>query len=412
MLLGQGTPLSTDASGAVTGPVGTPQGGLLGGLSNFLGNNSDRLTSMGMGFLSGANQAEGFQNAMLGMQRGTLLDRQKQALQLAQSEKLARQKAYATAFQKNPALAGYSDIATADPDAGKALLAAQLSKDNSPIMVPKGAVALGRDGKTLFDNSSDGEDTADIKNLAFLNKQRAAAGQPPMGMDQFKTLSAQNISVNTAMNPVLNAVKERLDSSTTEAKSAADTIRAVHNARSQLDANGGIISGALANDRLKLQKLADLFGIGDSEKITNSETFLTAIKPQVIAMMKATGTNPSNADREFSAMMSGGDIRLQEAAIRRTLDFNEQNARGTIQRHNSLVGGVMQTLPKDQQGYSGILQIQEPGPYEISKARPQAPAPDVAAPAQYSRTATNPKTGQKIGLNPATNRWEPIKNGR
>ena len=128
-LLGQGTPVATDAQGQVTGPAAPPQGGLLGGLSNFLGNNSDRLTSMGMGMLSGANQAEGFQNAMLGMQRGAVLDRQREQLRQAQMDKLTKQKAAREFAQKYPQYAG---MLQANPELASQFAKAQFEDQLDP----------------------------------------------------------------------------------------------------------------------------------------------------------------------------------------------------------------------------------------------------------------------------------------
>lgn len=107
MLFGR-TPMATQG-GEVIGPVTEPQGGLLGNLRNSSGS----LLGFGMGMLSGANQQEGFGNAMTGMQRGVLTDRQRKAMQEAQMERLQTQRARQTAASK---LGIDPDIAAADPD--------------------------------------------------------------------------------------------------------------------------------------------------------------------------------------------------------------------------------------------------------------------------------------------------------
>jgi hypothetical protein len=132
MLFGRGTPMATQ-NGEITGPIGEPQGGLLGGLRN----SSGALMGFGMGMLGGANQQEGFQNGMVGMQRGVLTDRQRKAMQEAQMEKLrmqAARKGLAAKYGMDPALAdvpGVQDRILADrldPDSATRsdLLRAQL----------------------------------------------------------------------------------------------------------------------------------------------------------------------------------------------------------------------------------------------------------------------------------------------
>ena len=61
MLFGR-TPMATQG-GQITGPITEPQGGFLGKLRD----SSDSLLGFGMGMLGGANQQEGFTNAMTGM---------------------------------------------------------------------------------------------------------------------------------------------------------------------------------------------------------------------------------------------------------------------------------------------------------------------------------------------------------
>jgi hypothetical protein len=103
VLFGRGTPMATQ-NGEITGPIGEPQGGLLGGLRN----SSGALMGFGMGMLGGANQQEGFQSGMVGMQRGVLTDRQRKAMQEAQMEKLrmqAARKGLAEKYGMDPALA-------------------------------------------------------------------------------------------------------------------------------------------------------------------------------------------------------------------------------------------------------------------------------------------------------------------
>jgi hypothetical protein len=142
------------------------------------------------------------------------------------------------------------------------------------------------------------------------------------------------VSVNTGLNPIVQGAGKAFMDRATAAQAAADEIRALHDARSQLDKPGGIISGFRAGDRVAMQQLAGLFG-ADTSRVQNSQTFEGAMKPVIMAALGGSlGTGVSNADRDFLQRAAGGDIRLDEGAIRRLSDIMEKAARGKIQRAN------------------------------------------------------------------------------
>lgn len=100
------------------------------------------------------------------------------------------------------------------------------------------------------------------------------------------------------------------------AKSAASGLAALNEAERALP---GAITGAGADAQLALQKVAEFFGVGDTKAIVDTETFRSAIAPQIAAMLKATTgtTQVSNADREFAEKAAGGSIALDKGSIQR-----------------------------------------------------------------------------------------------
>lgn len=88
----------------------------------------------------------------------------------------------------------------------------------------------------------------------------------------------------------------------------------------------GAITGPMANQRLFLQQVGAALGIADPSAIVNTQTFRSAIAPQVAAMIKATvgSTQISNTDRDFAMMAAGGDIELNEGTILRLIDIMER----------------------------------------------------------------------------------------
>lgn len=173
-----------------------------------------------------------------------------------------------------------------------------------------------------------------------------------------------NVSVSTAVNPVLKGLGDQFVAGAEAARAQGDTIRSIHNARTELDRAGGIVSGAGADQLLALRKIGAAFGVQDAGAIQNTETFRTQIKPIVLDTVKGLGSGSgiSNADRDFALQAVGGDIKLDEGTIRRVLDITEKAARGKIDRHNTLADKMLATQP-DLAAISPMLRIDPPVAY-------------------------------------------------
>lgn len=124
------------------------------------------------------------------------------------------------------------------------------------------------------------------------------------------------------------------------ARSAASGYNAIKEAKQAVDA--GIISGAGADQVLGLQKIGAALGLVDPTVIQNTETFRSAIAPQVAAILKATaGTaNLSNADREFAEKAAGGSIALDVGTIKRLIGIMEKASRTSLEAYNSRLNEV------------------------------------------------------------------------
>lgn len=177
---------------------------------------------------------------------------------------------------------------------------------------------------------------------------------------------------NTAQRDILTkSIIPKLDKSQEGANSAKDEINAIHRAREQLDSAGGIFSGAGADIRMKLAKVADFLGVPNADKIENTEAFGSAIGARVLALVKGlgAGTSISNADREYAAAMAGGNIRLNEGSIRRILDIGEQAARVKIDSHNNNAARMVKSNEALKE-YGDVYRVEAPGSYK----KPAAPA--------------------------------------
>ncbi|WVT74021.1 hypothetical protein QM996_02585 [Sinorhizobium chiapasense] len=185
-----------------------------------------------------------------------------------------------------------------------------------------------------------GEYTTDRKNYEF------GLIDPEFRKQQLEDKKASATTINNGGG----SDKQFFDTMAEEAKiakQAANGLTSMREARKAID--GGAILGAGADMRLGLQKVGALLGVTDSQAITNTETFRSAIAPQVSAMLKMTvGTaNISNSDREFAEKAAGGSILLDEKSITRLLDIMERANTEIVNGFNSKV----ETIYPDGKGF-------------------------------------------------------------
>jgi hypothetical protein len=229
-------------------------------------------------------------------------------------------------------------------------------------------------------------------------EERAAQGIRPTDTAPYRLNTTTNklegvggggTTINNVANPIMATVGEQLKTTQTQAVAAANQLRATQEARAQLDAPGGVLTGFRAGDRLAMQKIATLFGV-DPSKVENTETFRAAMKPAVLEIVKGlgSGVSISNADRAFAEKAAGGDIDLNEGTIRRILDIAEKSARYKIDQHNEFVDKIS-GASGEAQPYAQSLKVDAPPPAKQPPANArQAPdgkfyIPDPNRPGKY-----------------------------
>jgi hypothetical protein len=208
-------------------------------------------------------------------------------------------------------------------------------------------------------------------------EERAAQGIRPTDTAPYRLNIATNklegvggggTTINNVQNPIMATVGEQLKTSQTQAIAGANQLRATQEAKAQLDAPGGVITGFRAGNRLDLQKVASLFGV-DPTKVENTETFRAAMKPAVLEIVKGLGSGQgiSNADRVFAEKAAGGDIELNEGSIRRILDIAERSAKYKVDQHNQFVDKIS-SASGEAQPFAQSLKV------DLPKAAKQPPA--------------------------------------
>lgn len=260
---------------------------------------------------------------------------------------------------------------------------------NAEFPTKREAGQLDVEGKRLGNEKSRRElptagQTAQQQNYNFYANQERDAGRQPKSFFEWSQeqgkASASNVTVNNAVNPILKGMGEQFVAGAESARASVDTIRTIHNARKEIDSEGGIFSGAAGTGQLNLAKVGSLFGVTDPKAIANTEAFRAAIGESVLNRAKALGANPSNTDRDYIQAVMAGNISLDEKSIRRILDIQEKSARTAIERHNSLADKMLETQPELKQ-VAPMLRIEPPPEYQKpagSNAPVKVTSPDEA----------------------------------
>ncbi len=211
----------------------------------------------------------------------------------------------------------------------------------------------------------------------------------------------------------MTMIKDRVTNYETKirpaAQAALDDINAIHQTRQVLDA--GAFTGTGAEAKTLAAKIGEQLGI-PSEQAQNTQVLgATLAKRVIVGMGGSLGTGVSNADVKFMERAAGGDIAMDEGAIRRILDIGERQSRYVLKKHDAEAARTMQLPGMAQLGGDQFAVPPAQNYAEWSKANPLPPlqtTPGVAAPGettqpapaqggyQEGQTATNPQTNEKM----------------
>jgi len=184
--------------------------------------------------------------------------------------------------------------------------------------------------------------TTDLTELDRINRERAAAGQEPLSAETFLADQAKrkqtniNLDSGASNKQVFDEMSKRREL----AQASADALPGIARARKALN-DGGIFGGG-ADKIMQLQKIADVFGAADTDKIANTETFQVAMAPIFSSVKAALVGNAqfSDADRAFVERMSGMNPNLDPVSIGRMLDIFEKVSHQKVDQYNQTLDGV------------------------------------------------------------------------
>lgn len=253
----------------------------------------------------------------------------------------------------------------AQPQAAPAPLQAtptQIAAQNDPVLKRLTLLAASQDKQIAAAAKARLEAYLKNQELTTDQKNAAASGQ---SLPDYQNRSDENAAQLAILK---ESILPKLDTSYKAADAARDEITAIHRSREQLDAPGGIFSGAAGEVRLKVAKVAEMLGVPNADKIANTEAFGSAIGSRVLALVKGLGSGAgiSNADRAFAERMAGGNINLDEQSIRKILEIGERAARAKIDTHNTNAGKIIKSN-EALKGYSDVYKVEAPGQYAPPK---------------------------------------------
>jgi hypothetical protein len=187
---------------------------------------------------------------------------------------------------------------------------------------------------------------------------RAGQERVPAGIREFRAAQAMPEEERTAFEafqaskrPTITMVQEselkkKLGGAQSEiikdgykaAEDAISTMDTINLGRDLL--NKGMVTGFGADFLVSAGQALKQVGIDlNSDATANAQTYAATLAGNVgrLISLFGAGTGLSNADREYAAQMAGGQIKLDERALRRILDINERSARNVITKHNANV---------------------------------------------------------------------------
>ena len=134
-----------------------------------------------------------------------------------------------------------------------------------------------------------------------------------------------------------------------KAEAARDKLQIIDR---QLVRIGGMPTGLAANVELGLRRVAEFFGLGYDPQVTNAQEFMMEVANLVKTEIKAfgSGTSITDADREYTQNMVGGDITSQAQALENMLNIYRRAAVESIENYNKVRGQTAKAYGEDNMG--------------------------------------------------------------
>jgi hypothetical protein len=224
---------------------------------------------------------------------------------------------------------------------------------NDPQELMKASQALleipsGRDlGLKLFKASLErqkdlsGGGTDYINDVRFTTKNMGLNPDNPAhllrGQEQYAANRGHGIS-----KPAGEALIENLTEGRKTSKKLVESINSANRAMKLID-TGNLNMGSFANTRQGAARFFKYLGVTDSESPVLTDQFVAETANLVKDVLSSgdfgAGSGLSDADREYAAKLSGGDIKMEPAAAYRILQIRAKANQAKVRQYNAGVMG-------------------------------------------------------------------------
>lgn len=115
---------------------------------------------------------------------------------------------------------------------------------------------------------------------------------------------------------------------------------------------GGMPTGITANLQVNLARIGQLMGMPYNPELVNAQEYMMEVANLVKQEIKAfgSGTSITDADREYTQRMVGGDITQQAEALENMLQIYKRAAEGTITDYNKVIEKTSSKLGEENMG--------------------------------------------------------------
>jgi hypothetical protein len=126
---------------------------------------------------------------------------------------------------------------------------------------------------------------------------------------------------------------------------------------------GGMPTGIAANLSVGLQQVGQLMGMPYNPELVNAQEYMMEVANLVKAEIKAfgSGTSITDADREYTQRMVGGDITQQAQSLENMLKIYRDAAVGTLSTYNDLVSKTSTKVGAENMGSFQQITIPQEG---------------------------------------------------
>ena len=157
-----------------------------------------------------------------------------------------------------------------------------------------------------------------------------------------KAPQAQEIIDNTNKEQKQALVKAGVDNFIKMGEKAKGAVRTLDTIDRQLArVEGGIPTGITADLEVTLRQIGQAIGMPYDSKLVDSQNYMQEVAELVKQEIKAfgSGTSITDADREYTQNMVGGDARVQAEALIKLLNIRRRGMVQTIEDYNAIRKG-------------------------------------------------------------------------